>query len=1018
MNLVYNGFNLHDLGEFAVSRTTEYEGGDAPQRAKVTLKVTVWLFEQDYESNYALIRAAREALRTQQGMLRWTNTDANLDYLNQTVTLVSSDLPEEWGQFFQQLNVVFSYYEHDLITQNLPLFFKRTGSNDSITFTNVAKFAEEASTERFSTLRAHRKETRGKLTVSGQILADPTQPLADRRDALKAVVERYREQMNGADGTVQFGLSGNFIFDRLVRIESFSLELDEMIVALNFSFTAGYTLFPDETGYATVEYSVEQRDDMSGQEMLSFSGKVQAQTEAAARSKLTSLTSTVLAQYGYDTMAQQLRFDTSANSVSANADGVTFIELTFTAEYRRWRATNQQATFKKTGGTIAIPFGNVHLWDVRYTARRFNDQRSQRQHAGGVIEASGTWNFPGNTADSTTTTPAARRAALLTQQRAMLAEVNHADGTLVYGDYSQVVRIEDLKADVNQSEKGIDWSFTATFSLFPNEAGYATCDFTVAQRDQVEDGDELLTFTGRIGAQNGAAARSKLASLRTSILAIYGYTDAQRIRGESSVAGIDANGDKTAGIAEGLETATEDGVSFIELSFNEEYRRRKADQISSSLQINVRDDATTGLVLTTYSGFVTASGATVDAAYAAAQAKAVALGSGKESALTDPSGNAATLGFLKSSQITWDQRQSKQVLSVTDGSQDSAIEFVRLTFTYDYQAKMPAGRAYIEVNTSIAKDGFGLDTESVSGFVVARDFATADLFYQLQVRSLYNGLLIRSESTTQNKTLAEKLVNAQSTFTAEQVRLEFQFQVQRTKTNYGMNYSITVTRDFLTCEMATHLRGSIYGPTYAAASNVLDSFLTLELDFGVAPLRDERTQDMNWKSDGPSDAQDSTPPGLFVKLDFDLSYSERLTGVNGLLEFRLTEEIQYSGTRWTVQPLPFAGTPPANFNPADPGALGGVSVVQPTGLEAGSRTVRGSVTGATRAVCTTWAKDKRTMLTGDLDSVKYPQPEKWDWDFEIVPRTQGLITGTNPDVKIHRLNFTFAEILPHYPPPT
>jgi len=39
-------------------------------------------------------------------------------------------------------------------------------------------------------------------------------------------------------------------------------------------------------------------------------------------------------------------------------------------------------------------------------------------------------------------------------------------------------------------------------------------------------------------------------------------------------------------------------------------------------------------------------------------------------------------------------------------------------------------------------------------------------------------------------------------------------------------------------------------------------------------------------------------------------------------------------------------------------------------------------------------------------------PERWDWGYEIVPRTQGLITGVNPDVQLHRLIFVFGEILP------
>src|ERR1035437_8829889 len=101
MNLIFNGFALQNLGEFPISQTREYEEG---QRAKVTLKVGVSIFERSYADNYAFVQQLREALRTQEAVLQWTNTDTNTDYLNQTVTLQSSDLPDEWGQYQMQFN--------------------------------------------------------------------------------------------------------------------------------------------------------------------------------------------------------------------------------------------------------------------------------------------------------------------------------------------------------------------------------------------------------------------------------------------------------------------------------------------------------------------------------------------------------------------------------------------------------------------------------------------------------------------------------------------------------------------------------------------------------------------------------------------------------------------------------------------------------------------------------------------------------------------------------------------------
>src|ERR1039458_4566316 len=125
MNLTYNGFAIHNLGEITIpSQTRDYEDG---QRCKVTIKVGLTLFERSYAANYALVQQLAAAVRTQNAVLQWTNPDTSTDYLNQTVTLQSSDIPDEWGQYQMQFNLVFFYYETNLVTNNLPLTFAPTG---------------------------------------------------------------------------------------------------------------------------------------------------------------------------------------------------------------------------------------------------------------------------------------------------------------------------------------------------------------------------------------------------------------------------------------------------------------------------------------------------------------------------------------------------------------------------------------------------------------------------------------------------------------------------------------------------------------------------------------------------------------------------------------------------------------------------------------------------------------------------------------------------------------------------
>ena len=69
--------------------------------------------------------------------------------------------------------------------------------------------------------------------------------------------------------------------------------------------------------------------------------------------------------------------------------------------------------------------------------------------------------------------------------------MNCADGTLTYGDRSQsssVCAWTIFRRKINQAETGIEWSLSASYSLFPNEGGYATAEYTVADRQDLESG--------------------------------------------------------------------------------------------------------------------------------------------------------------------------------------------------------------------------------------------------------------------------------------------------------------------------------------------------------------------------------------------------------------------------------------------------------------------------------------------------------------------------------------------------
>lgn len=971
MQLFLDTLAIHDLGDFTVSETRDFEGdSDAPQRAKVTLRLAVEVAADTYADNRGLIEQLQLALKKQNAVLRWHNEDTAQDYVNQTVTVVSSELPDDpsaWGQYAQQLTVTVYYYIHDLTTQNLPLEFA-PATGEPLRLSHVAEWQETTGTERVSPLRKERQLVQRKLSVSGFILGDVRLSLAARRVALlgkKAELDR----LNQAEATLRYGDAPNYVLNRVVRVDEFTCTVNQLVTRLEWSFTAHYTLFPDEANYALVDYSADERDGQTGEQFLTVSGRIQAATEAAARAKLEEITTLLRAQYGY-AAAQALPEQTTARRHTADTDGDVFIELNFSREFRRWRADNQQATFKRTGSSTAVSLGEVRDWAMEYQAARVSPQRSQRQHAAGRIEASGT--IKGDPAKPL----AERRAELLAKQLALQNEVNSADGVLVFGTaFEQIVRIESFKAAINQAITGIDWQMTVSWSRFPNEANYATAEFSVAQRDNVEDGEETLALSGRIFAPNRATATTKLDALRTSVLTLYGYTATQRLGGETGAQNYFANGDRTTGITD---ADWSDGTTFIELSFNETYRRRSSGLLNWNLKTTRKDDTATGLVVTTYAGSVNASGASVDAAYTAALAKAAELGADKEAII----GGAA---FLKSITLTWETRQTRA---------DNAVEFVRLDFSYEYQSKLAAGRAYLEINTTIARDAFGPDTEQVSGFVVAVDAATAENFYQAQVRAAYNTRTLHNERKSTQRVQAQKGL----VFTAQEVRLEFSFEAYLPKLTgaASLRYSIQTSLDYLAAEKITRLSGSAVALNRAAADTALQILATLA---GGVLVRRDRSEDREWLESADQPVGEN--PGRFLKLDFDDVYVDRLTGLAEVLEMRLVETVTYSGDRLAVQPT---------LKNSD--GSGGYSVVQAVSVQEGGRVVRGSVTALTKATAENWGKQHRSLLTGP-----YQQPEEWETEFEFLPRIAGVVSGDGANVKLHRVSFTFAEILPNNPAP-
>src|SRR5690348_2355104 len=122
MQLFYNDFALHSLtppGGLTIGGQ-DFEplpDAEAPQRNRVTLRVKLHFLQSTYFENRSMFEEAHEALKTQQGVLRWVDDASGTEYLNQTVTLTSHNLPDDPNAVLDshgQYDLVFQFFENDL----------------------------------------------------------------------------------------------------------------------------------------------------------------------------------------------------------------------------------------------------------------------------------------------------------------------------------------------------------------------------------------------------------------------------------------------------------------------------------------------------------------------------------------------------------------------------------------------------------------------------------------------------------------------------------------------------------------------------------------------------------------------------------------------------------------------------------------------------------------------------------------------------------------------------------------
>jgi hypothetical protein len=563
-------------------------------------------------------------------------------------------------------------------------------------------------------------------------------------------------------------------------------------------------------------------------------------------------------------------------------------------------------------GATDVILGCVEGYKYLGEVTQYDPLHSNRQRTEGRIE------LRGKLRATPTGTVTERRASLLADHAALKAVLrDNKEVVLNFGTEAvdKVCRVRSFSGDVDQARWEIPWSVTLGFTEFPNEAGYAQCEFTVATREDKEQGKVFLTLSGNIAADTEVKARAKLVTVRSSVVSA-GYV---ALRTDVRTEQLDG----------------EDGTAFIKLGFDEEYQKSTGNLLTWELRVSDSEETAAGLVHRTYSGMVQASGADYGTAYATALAQARALGENKLQLKVRSSVGAV----------------DRQRLTTVDANQ----AIVTLEFSYEYLVK--GSRLWIESSSRVVTENLGLSSAAVSGSIVAADTATATANYLL-IKGLYVGRVIKNEevntSTQQVGNLDLNTGAPAAGTTSLFARLDFSFSVHTSKTITTMQYEIEVSKSLPTNEKVTTVTGTIWAsegsPLDAAsvAMAFLDAFLGT---MSLGTNRESRRKSARKQAPALlSSGANGSNLDIFEALDFTETYVGTLSGAAAVLESELRERVQASGSRVVVQ-----------------ATAASLDVIQQCGTSSGSREVSGRVVATTEAAARDWIKKQKVIpLAGNM----------------------------------------------------
>lgn len=688
------------------------------------------------------------------------------------------------------------------------------------------------------------------------------------------------------------------------------------------------------------------------------------------------------------------------------------IRISF-AYYENLSPSQLTTTYTPTGGT-ALVLGKVYAFRLGLAQTRASELRDWRLRGNGTVSLSGRLLAdPKLSVDQ-------RRAWLVAQAAALAAAVqSQSHGLLVHGAFfSQQVRVTSLVPVINQAEWCVEWSLEASYTVYPNEANYQLATYQVQTREDRERGTLMLTLSGTIDADSLTSAQTMLGNIRA--VATAGYV------AES----VDFNQEVVS---------TPDGGGFLRATFSETYQKLAGSIVFETLRYDDSESVMEGVVKRSYSGSVLATGSTWDAAYQTAAQRAQALGQNKAA-------------LYKSGRIVVVDAQQNTAAETGGASTRVTSGAFLVRVEYEFQYELKGSRLYADLKSDVSTPAFGPSFQSVSGYIVAVDEATARAEYAA-LRALYYATFVRDERVTVTYENIDRLagvpigqtyspaparsawgaaVNASETavsgslptaLTRQWRRLEFSFSsfVPKGNASLAVQYQLVISNDVLTRKQTTRLRGTVQGDTAVNCEYAIGVIVTALGSIGVrvAYSRERSMEQWIGASGGtgqipaiPSSVAALSPtppvvagalvgPGAVAGYLMGYGFEETYEGVgpleSGVYECEIVEAVTASGTRWVIRPAALDR-----------------DVMQACGIQSGTRMLSGFVTAGDEGTVRSFASGVKAMALGNgvTLSTRYFRPDKLTLKYMTIPRT--ALTGRGANATVVRGEFGFEEVLPNF----